>query len=152
MRLSLLSALLPALLPSWRFFDRIGPAPHVEYSWGAAAVEAGRAWRPLRPEPAHVALGTLLARLLWNPERNEALFLVSCAERLLEDPSAARADLLWRRVADLIRQERIGSADAADSRLSGYLRVRIVEVTREGHRLARAVRYVSEARPLPGPR
>ena len=147
MRPSLLSSLLPALFPSWRFFDRIGPAPQVEYAWGATAADAGHTWRALRQEPLRVLLPELLASLVWNPDRNESLFLVSYAERLLDDPTPARAELLWTRAADLACRARRANDDALPGP-AGYLRVRIVEVTRDGDRLARDVMYVSEARPL----
>lgn len=142
----LLSSLLPAVIPSWRFFDRIGPAPTVEWSVGDGG------WQPVCPSPPRVPAAALLARLFWNPARNEALFLVSCAERLLDDPSASRADLLWTRVADRVRptlsSEAAVAAPALPSAGGRTLRVRIVEVTRQGDALLREVRYVSEPRPL----
>lgn len=125
-------------MPSWRFFDRIGPAPRIECSLAATAAETGREWRELRPRPARVPIAATIARLFWNPRRNESLFVVSCAERLLEEPTRERASLLWTRVADAVR------ADLAGSNSSTYLRIRIIEVTRQGEALADDVMYVSE--------
>lgn len=140
----MLRLLLPALIPSWRFFDRIGSSPRIEFAVATSVDEAGAPWREVRPKPAHVSLRVMLFRLFWNPHGNESLYLVSCAERLLDDPSADRAADLWARVADVVQAER-PTANAAAGR---YLRLRIVEVTRDRGRVGRHVAFVSEARRL----
>jgi hypothetical protein len=140
----MLRFLLPALIPSWRFFDRIGPSPRIEFDVGTSGDEIDAAWREVRPKPAHVSVRIMLARLFWNPRGNESLYLVSCAERLLDDPSAERAAELWARVADVIRAERAGANGPAAS----HLRVRIVHVIRQGGRVVRHVAFVSGARRL----
>lgn len=150
----MLSLLLPALIPSWRFFDRIGPAPCIQCAVTlSTAMPPLEAWREVRPAPRHVRPITAIARLFWNAPRNETLFLASCAERLLDDPSPERADRLWARLADIVRAE-LRAHPGPESRASHgglpcpFLRVRIVEVTREGDDLVRTVMYVSEARRL----
>lgn len=154
MPVRLLASLLPAVIPSWRFFDQIGPAPHIEWSVaprltpGPAEedIERWSPWQPVDSPPAHVTMLIAFARLFWNPRRNESLFIASCAERLLDDPTPARADLLWTRVADIVRRTRSSGGPAET--VARALRVRIVEVTRDGDRLARDVVYCSPARPL----
>ncbi len=167
-RACMLQLLLPALIPSWRFFDRIGPAPRVEYAllWasggrqagepepgtlarggtgsgagtdtqagtqtGSATDASGRRWREVHPRPATVSPLAMLQRLFWNPRRNEALYLVSCAEALLEDPSPARAAHLWEQVAMVVRAQSPSSAPDADTH--ARLQVRVVVTEREpGH-------------------
>lgn len=133
--------LLPALIPSWRFFDRIGPSPRIEYTVGRTPDDAGAEWRETRPRAPRVSAAAFVARLFWNPRWNEFLYLVSCAERLLEDPSRERAADLWTRVADIVRSEQ-GRGDPADAR---FLRVRIVEVMRKNGHIERHVAFVSDA-------
>lgn len=94
MGLARLAALiLPALIPSWRFFDRIGPAPTARY---AAQNTAGTPllWQPLAPRRASRGPLALIASLLHNPARNEALYIQSLAERLItEDRPHAAGEL-----------------------------------------------------------
>lgn len=133
--------LLPVLIPSWRFFDRVGPAPSVEFALGPAQEGPWERWEPVHPRPRRLPLIAMFRRLFWNPAWNEALYLVSCAERLLEEPTPARATRLWMRVADAVGTVGHPSPDP-------WLRVRIVETMREHERIGRDVRYVSNARPL----
>ncbi|MBE3637007.1 hypothetical protein [Mangrovicoccus algicola] len=75
-----LRLLLPALLPSWRFFDAVGPSPRIEIR------RPGGAWRPHDPPPPHLAPWQVALRLVWNPRGNARLFRVSLAERLADSP------------------------------------------------------------------
>lgn len=138
----MLHLLLPALMPSWRFFDRIGPAPSLEFALTASRDGAGSHWQALRSRPIRVSPARMIAGLVWNPRGNESLYLVSCAERLLDDPSPARADRLWRRVARIVRD------DEATAASDLFLRVRVVETVREDGRLVRQVAFVSGPRRL----
>jgi len=40
-----------------------------------------------RPRPEKLTSLQMLKRILWNPQWNESLFMVSCAERIIEYPS-----------------------------------------------------------------
>lgn len=91
--LRLVSLYLPVLFPSWRFFQEIGPGTRVEYR-----VNHGP-WREATHRPESLPLRTMLARLLWNADWNETLFLVSCAERLMVEPTAHSAQTLNARLA-----------------------------------------------------
>lgn len=93
------SLLLPALVPSWNFFDVIAPSPRVEYALAETRDAALDAWTEFRPRQQRVSPGVMLARLFWNPRWNESLFLVSCAERLVEEPTAHGEDEIFRRIA-----------------------------------------------------
>lgn len=90
--------LLPALIPSWRFFDVIAPSPRIEYALLASAGDTAADWREFRPRPARMSLAAMLGRLAWNPRWNETLFLVSCAERLVDQPTAHSEDEIFRRI------------------------------------------------------
>jgi hypothetical protein len=76
--------LLPALIPSWRFFDTIGPSPRLEYRWLAGATTPLSQWQPFRPRPMVLSAAQQLLRLVWNPAWNETLYVMRCAERVLE--------------------------------------------------------------------
>ena len=136
--------LLPALIPSWRFFDYIAPSPCIEFAVIAAADDPAMHWREFRPRPAHLPVAAMLRRLLWNPLWNEFLFMVSCAEKLLNEPSARRETELLTRIATAIARGETGDQFAA----STYLRFRIVVLKREDEQISRRVGFVSPAQRL----
>ena len=76
-RLNIFKLILPVIVPSWRFFDIVKPAPRIEY-----CVSKG-AWIEFRPRPERLTLIQSITRLFWNPHWNERLFLMSCAERII---------------------------------------------------------------------
>lgn len=127
--LRVISLLLPALIPSWRFFKSVAPSPRVEYRviGGAAACD----WVEDRPRPATLAPMAFVRRMIWNPDWNEQLFLVACAERMIEEPSQHSLDEI------LIRVARVLDAD------QGLLQIRLVFITREGDTLVKTVDYES---------
>jgi uncharacterized protein (UPF0248 family) len=127
--LHLLSLFLPTVIPSWRFFKTVAPSPRVE----CRLIEAGRVgdWQEDRPRPGHLGLGQILRRMLWNPEWNEQLYLVSCSERLIDEPSQHSVDEINLRVARLLpagQQE---------------LQFRLVFVSREQGQIVKLVEYES---------
>jgi len=127
--LHLFSLFLPTVIPSWRFFKTVAPSPRIEYR----LIEAGRVedWQEDRPRPGHLGLGQILRRMLWNPEWNEQLYLVSCSERLIDEPSQHSVDEINLRVARLLpagQQE---------------LQFRLVFVSREQGQIVKLVEYES---------
>ncbi len=106
MLLGPLKLLAPALIPSWNFFDVIAPSPRVEYALLPTRGHVADDWREFRPKPTHAPIGTMLARLVWNPRWNQTLFVTSCAERLAEDrtPQHSEDELFKRIAADLKRE------------------------------------------------
>ncbi len=82
-------------------------------------------------------LYTMVKHLFWNPYRNESLFFVSCAERIIENPTEHSVqEILKRVVSDLKR-------DPEKVPLPPYLQFRLVFVSRNGVKLERNVRYTS---------
>ncbi len=135
-----LRLLLPALIPSWNFFDVIAPSPRVEYALSATRDEEPGGWREFRPRPEHLSIPTMLARLAWNPRWNQTLFVASCAERLTDEPTDHSQDEIFRRIAvDLARQP-----DAAT--LEPWLSFRLVFLSREGEAIQSQVLYQSAPR------
>lgn len=88
--------LLPALIPSWRFFREIAPSPRIDYRLD------GGDWQRLCPSPPRISPFRLLLRLFWNPRRNEELYLVTLSERLAESPTRHSIDEINRRTARLV--------------------------------------------------
>ena len=132
--LRVISLLLPALIPSWRFFKSVAPSPRVEYRviGGAAACD----WVEDRPRPATLSPATFLRRMVWNPNWNEQLFLVACAERMIEEPSSHSLQEILIRVARLLEAE------------EGLLQIRLVFIAREGEALVKTVEYESDPVPI----
>jgi hypothetical protein len=82
-----LTLLLPALIPSWNFFDVIAASPRIEYRVLESPDATPHDWLEFRPRPLHVPFSAMLGRLFWNARWNETLFVVSCAGRLLAKPT-----------------------------------------------------------------
>jgi hypothetical protein len=136
--------LLPALIPSWRFFDFIAPSPRIEFAVVDQVDEPTTRWQEFRSRPVHLPVAAMLRRLLWNPIWNESLFMVSCAEKLLDEPSSWREGELLTRIAATIARGETGDKTTS----STYLRFRIVVLKREGEQISRRVGFVSSARRL----
>jgi hypothetical protein len=90
--LKTISLILPVLIPSWRFFKAVEPSPRVQ--WAAD----GGAWHDYRPRPERIALARIVRRLVWNPDWNEALYMVSLAERLTLAPDDQTLTEIWIRL------------------------------------------------------
>lgn len=128
--LQTLKLLLPAIIPSWRFFDIIAPAPSIEYAL-LQTQDTVPVWHEFRPRPENVTAPTMFKRLFWNPYWNETLFLVSCAERLLEEPTPHSSNEIIARI----------KADLKPN--SPYLQFRLVLRHRENTEIA----YISQVYP-----
>lgn len=138
----MLQYLLPALIPSWRFFDYIAPSPRIEYAIVANADDPPIQWREFRSRPAHLSVASMLCRLLWNPIGNESLYMSSCAEKLMAGPSSLHEDEVLTRIAHALAVDETGKKSAG----SAYLLFRVVVIEREGAALRRRIGFVSAPR------
>ena len=121
----LLGLCLPIILPSWRFFDVIAPAPRIEFAWLDDAISTTPTWQIFRPTPATIPWHQRLRMLWWNAERNESLYLLSCADQICYAGSAhAMAEVRAR----LLRAASRGEL----GRPGQYLRYRICMTERIG--------------------
>lgn len=132
--------LLPALIPSWNFFDVIAPSPRVEYALSASASASLDDWLPFRPRPRKVSVPAMLGRLAWNPRWNQTLFVVSCAERLIDNPTDHSQDEIFRRIA--------ADLAAPPDTATPWLSFRLVFLSREGQAVDSEVLYQSAPRRL----
>ena len=140
----MLRLLLPALIPSWRFFDSIGSSPRLEFALLKTPDNSAPEWREFDPRPAQVPLAAMLLRLFWNRHWNESLYLVSCAEKLLAEPSAVNESNLLRRIANHNQLD----APASGLEQPAFLSVRVSVLKRERGSIIRQVLFVSLPRPL----
>lgn len=132
-----LQLILPAVVPSWRFFDVIAPSPRIEYRRLRTPDDDSGAWWEFRPRPERVSLAQMIGRLFWNPQWNESLFLVSCAERLLDEPTDHSRDEIFRRIAK-----------GLDPDENEFLQFRLVVLSRRGDAVVRDLAYASAPRRL----
>jgi hypothetical protein len=127
--------LLPALIPSWRFFDVIGPAPRCEYRLLSAPARPIDSWREFRPRPAHLSPLQVIGHLFWSPAWNETLFVMRCAERVLEgDTGFPLAELERRLRAHLVARGLIADAPLFEMRILACRRSGTHEAQREAYR------------------
>lgn len=139
-----LRLLLPAIMPSWRFFDAVSASPRLDF----ALLTAPDAWQEFRPRPAVLSAGKMLRRLLWNPQWNENLYLVSLAERLMSSSATAETaahsqrELLMRVARHLDRHGQC----ARDDQLQ--IRLRFVRRAGSGEEIESEIIYLSSPWPI----
>ncbi len=142
--LPFLPLVLPALIPSWRFFDHIGPSPRIEYAWFRFGEEQPVPWQEFRPRPSKLGWAEIARRLMWNPRWNESLFLVRCAERLVTAPTPICSREIFQRIRAEILRDAIGQNEASE------MQFRLIFIRREGATLHRDIAFVSPRRSLTG--
>ena len=134
-----LKLLLPALAPSWRFFPSVTSSPRIEFRALQPNGSEPAPWRAFLPAPLQVSVGAMAKRMFWNPERNEALFLVTCAERLLAGELAFARREIAGRIARRMTRPPPGQERAP------FLQFRLLLVSGDRRALRRDVAYVSPA-------
>ena len=130
--------LLPVIFPSWRFFSSIGPSPRIHIAFLPDEHDEPNVWQEFRPRPAKVSLKNGLWRLLHNPEWNETLYIITCAERLFEGYSEMREREIMQRILAAIHSDEI-TVDADKP----YVTYRISAVMREGQVIGQQVTFVA---------
>jgi hypothetical protein len=140
-----LKLLLPALLPSWRFFDVIAPSPRIEYALLTSVEQNPDHWHEFQLSPAHLSLAQMLGHMFWNPRRNESLFMVSCAERLLANPTQHSEDEILKRIitrfdTDVIYKESKTSVS--------HIQFRLLLIQRQDTQLTQHIAFRSRIEPL----
>lgn len=133
-----LKLIVPVLIPSWNFFDVIVPSPRVEYVITKNRSKSAQ-WHEYKPRPEKLSLRELVQRMFWNAQWNESLFLMSCAERLLDYPTKHSEEEIFKR---LIVQLGLHVAESKNK----YIQFRLVFIRRENDKLVEEIRYKSEHR------
>jgi len=83
--INILKLYLPVLIPSWNFFDEISASPRIQFVLFNQNHQVIQDWQELNPRPDKLSFKQLLYKLWWNPSWNESLFVISCAERILQE-------------------------------------------------------------------
>ena len=146
--LNLFKLLLPALIPSWNFFDIIAPSPRIQFALLTCAEQDPKRWHEFRPRPARVALTTMLIRLFYNAAWNESLFMASCAERLMQHPTQPLAKHSEEEIIKRIKHHLTKNNSLVETNIATHLQFRLAFVQRHGSHLEQAVTYYSKIQPL----
>lgn len=76
---------IPAIIPSWRFFDFIAPSPRIEVRFFKNKPTQNQKWMEFLPASNTASPIKILSHLFYNPHRNQRLFMAACAERIAQD-------------------------------------------------------------------
>ncbi len=144
--LQTLKLLLPAIVPSWRFFDFIAPSPRIQFALLSAADDGPHEWHEFRPRPARLSFKKMLSRMIWNPRWNESLFLLSCAERLIENPTQHSEDEILKRITAELKKHSL----ATSVMTATHLQFRLLVIKRQDAQLQQSVTFQSRIQPLSG--
>lgn len=134
---TLIALLLPILMPSWRFFDRIEGRYIIEWRFLDANARVLSDWHPCHTPRPHISSRQMLRQLFWNPTGNEALFMLSCAERL----AAVGEPRVVREI-----ETRIWRAAQPQAPHLGYLQFRVRFVSRVSARVVYETRFTAPPR------
>ena len=127
-----LKLLLPALIPSWNFFDIISSSPRIQYCLFNLKNEPVTNWKEFRPRPKQLSLLKMTQHMLWNPTWNESLFLVSCAERLMKNHTEHSENEILQRIEKSL-----------DTEQANYLQFRLLFIHRQGKKLKEDILFTS---------
>ncbi|WP_169568945.1 hypothetical protein [Sneathiella limimaris] len=131
-----LGLLVPAIVPSWRFFDTIAPSPRIQVQLLSERdqniIEDG--WQDFRPRPKHLPVWKMGLRMFWNYRWNESLFLVSCSECLTQFPTDHSENEIKRHIRE----------DFWDQENFSYACFSLLLIAREGGDLHQVRVYISE--------
>jgi len=147
MILNTLKLLLPALIPSWNFFDVIAPSPRIEFSLLNSDTDTPTKWHAFRPRPAQLSFRTMLKRMLWNPFWNETLFMMSCAERIMKNPTQSHHS--ETEILNRIINETLKTKSNKPSSPATHLQFRLLTVQRDNEQLVTEINFESRIQALP---
>lgn len=142
--LQTLKLLIPALIPSWRFFDIIAPSPRIEFALLKGESGMPGEWQAFRPHPDHLPFLSMLGRLLWNPQWNESMYMVSCAEYLMESPTPHREEQIMTRIMNDVLSEHPNRL----SLVATHLQFRLLVIERNNTERQETMMYYSRVVPL----
>jgi hypothetical protein len=142
--LKTLSLILPVLIPSWRFFKAIEPSPRVQWLLLSNSDDPSDHWQEFRPRPLAITPFQMFYRLFWNPAWNDALFVVSCAERIAQHPARHSIDEINRRILSDINKLPIDVTGK-------QMRFQLVFVHRDETGLSQEIVFLSEMIPATRP-
>lgn len=139
-----LKLLLPALIPSWNFFDIIAPSPRIQFILLTEEKKTYQEWLDFRPHPSHVSFVKMLKKIFWNPQWNESLFLVSCSERIMQQHTEHSENEILNR----IEKDIYNSNSALELEDVTHLQFRLIFIKRQGNTLHKEITFTSRLKSL----
>ena len=128
--LKTLKLILPVIVPSWNFFDDITASPRLEVTILNSSQDKGEDWQAFYQKPRSLNTLESIKRLFWNPQWNQSLWGVSCAEQFIMTEDENRRIEIQAEMIDRIRLEIFRRHIAFE----GFFKFRLVLVEREdGH-------------------
>ncbi|MCK4864564.1 MAG: hypothetical protein KAT06_03985 [Gammaproteobacteria bacterium] len=140
--------LLPALIPSWNFFDVIAPSPRIQFALLKSEHDSVQKWQEFRPRPAQLSFSQMLKRMLWNPKWNESLFMVSCAERIMGDSTQQMIQHSENEILKRIENNLIDTNSRSSMPDATHLQFRLKFIQRQGTELHEEVTFHSRIQAL----
>ena len=136
--------LLPALIPSWNFFDVIAPSPRIQFTLLKKDCNPPHEWHEFRSRPVYISFIQMLKRMFWNPTWNESLYMVSCAERLIEKYTPHSEDEILQRI---IKELKITPENTLLLNAT-HLQFRLLLIQRKNEELHEELVFLSRVQPL----
>ena len=101
-------------------------------------------WVEFRPRPAKLSIWDMARRMVYNPDRNEALFIASCAERMIKDGQEYKAhsnnEIFARIESDI--------ANGRTKQEGQYIQFRLAFIARQGDALEKHILFLSQIKKL----
>ena len=139
-----LKLLLPALIPAWNFFDVIAPSPRIQFTLLTKEDEPPHEWHEFRPRPVHISFTQMLKRMLWNPTWNESLYMLSCAERLIEKYTPHSEDEILQRIIKELKS----TPEKALLLNATHVQFRLIVIQRKNEQLHEEPIFLSRIQPF----
>jgi hypothetical protein len=143
--LTTLKLLIPVFIPSWQFFNKIAASPRIEFTMQATAEKQTDNWQEFSRRPKQRSLLTIIKSIFYNPQWNESLFMTTCAERLISNPTEQASQEIIKRIKAELELRQVNLSRTP------YLQFRLVFVSREGNKLQEDILFISELEKLEEP-
>ena len=139
-----LKLLLPALIPSWNFFDVIAPSPRIQFALLNKEDDTSHVWHEFRPRPVYISFIQMLKRMLWNPTWNESLYMVSCSERIIDKYTPHSEDEILKRIIKELKNTSENSLLVNAT----HLQFRLIVIQRKDDQLHEELTFLSRIQSL----
>ena len=130
--------LLPAIFPSWNFFDTIAPSPRIELTLYKNKNDTPQHWQEVCPRVDNLSFYKILRRIFFNPNWNETLFLASCAERLIANPTEHSEKEIVTRIKVHLKRNKVDIAQTP------YMKFRLVFLYKNDREIERHTAFTSK--------
>lgn len=141
--MNVIQLLAPVFIPSWRFFDEVGSSPRIEIGFGEIQDEPPTVWMEFRSISKDISIKDYIIRMIWNPVRNQDLFLMTCAQKVLEEQKQCYIDQIKRIIS---ASKAVQSQCRHEDR---FLYFRLVYLFSDDEDLSKEIGYISDAIKIP---